>query len=66
LENAIPLRSRVRLVCAAGELGGEVRYCVFRELGYFLGIRFDEGTKWTRRAFKPQHLFDPDRLDPDR
>ena len=62
LDTAIPLRSRVRLSHPSGELEGEVRYCVFQEIGYFLGIRFDEGTKWSRREYKPQHLFDPGRL----
>jgi hypothetical protein len=45
-----------------GELTGKVKYCVFREIGYFLGIEFDSGSRWTEREFKPQHLLDPRRL----
>src|SRR5277367_2395143 len=45
-----------------GELTGKVKYCVFRDIGYFLGIEFDNGSRWTEREFKPQHLLDPRRL----
>ena len=45
-----------------GELAGRVRYCVFREIGYFVGVEFDPGCKWSQRSFKPLHLLDPRRL----
>ena len=31
-------------------------YCVYREIGYFVGIRFDERTCWSEISFRPQHL----------
>jgi hypothetical protein len=34
----------------------------YREIGYFLGIEFDPGCRWSARHFKPQHLLDPRRL----
>ncbi len=66
LENAIPLRSRVRITHSGGEFDGEVKYCVYKEIGYFLGVKFDSTARWSQKDFKPQHLFDPRRLDPDR
>ncbi len=62
LENAIPLKSRVRVTYGGGSLEGEVRYCVYREIGYFLGVKFDQENKWSQQQFRPQHLFDPRRL----
>ena len=44
------------------ELVGRVRYCVFRETGYFLGVQFEPGFRWTLRNFRPKHLLDPRRL----
>jgi hypothetical protein len=41
---------------------GIVKYCVFREIGYFLGVEFEAGTRWSQRHFRPQHLLDPRRL----
>ena len=41
---------------------GKVKYCVFREIGYFLGIEFEAGSRWSRNDFRPQHLLDPRRL----
>jgi hypothetical protein len=66
LDTAIPLHTPVVIVCPSGDLAGRIRYCVYREIGYFLGVRFDEGVKWTQRQFKPQHLFDPRRLSSTR
>jgi hypothetical protein len=65
LENAIPLKSRVRISHGGGQFEGEIMYCVYREIGYFLGVKFDSDTRWSRKDFKPQHLFDPRRLADD-
>jgi hypothetical protein len=43
-------------------LVGKVKYCVYREIGYFLGIEFEAGSRWSLRQFKPQHMLDPRRL----
>jgi hypothetical protein len=64
LESAVPLNAKVQIGYAKGELTGTVRYCVYREIGYFLGVQFEEGNKWSQRSFKPMHLFDPRRLSP--
>ncbi len=38
---------------------GRVRYCVFRETGYFIGLQFDTGIRWSREKVVPEHLVDP-------
>jgi hypothetical protein len=35
---------------------------VYREIGYFLGIEFEPGSRWSEQQFKPQHMLDPRRL----
>ena len=62
LDVAIPAHTALRITYPKGELIGRVRYCVFREIGYFLGVEFDPGCKWSQRNFKPLHLLDPRRL----
>jgi hypothetical protein len=62
LDAPIPLQTTIRISYPKGELQGTVRYCVFREIGYFLGVEFDPGCRWSQRQFKPQHLLDPRRL----
>ena len=37
---------------------GYVRYCVYREIGYFVGVQFESSFKWSKKAFKPRHLLD--------
>lgn len=62
VDKPIPPDTVVEIAYPKGELVGTVKYCVFREIGYFLGIEFHASTKWSRNRFKPQHLLDPRRL----
>ena len=43
LDLAIPQHAGVKITYPNGELAGRVRYCVFREIGYFIGVEFDPG-----------------------
>ena len=58
----IPIETTLRICYPKGELQGRVCYCVFREIGYFLGIEFEPGFRWSMRQFRPQHLLDPRQL----
>lgn len=62
VDNAIPLGSAVRITYPKGEFTGVVRYCHFREIGYFVGIQFEPGSKWSPKDFRPLHLLDPRKL----
>jgi len=66
MEIAIPLETSVSLRLPEDDVRGRVRYCVHREIGYYLGVEFNEGTRWSARMYKPQHLFDPQRLMPQK
>ena len=59
LEGRMPLDTAIVLHCDGGDLPGTVRYCLHREWSYFVGIEFDEGTQWSHRRFRPQHMLDP-------
>ena len=61
-DQPVPLQTDLRISYPKGELLGKVRYCVYREIGYFLGIEFAPGSRWSARHFRPQHLLDPRRL----
>ena len=62
LEQEIAAGSRIRLQLGRHRFGGQVRYCIYREIGWFAGIRFDAGKKWSRELYEPQHLLDPRRV----
>jgi len=62
VDRPVPLDTPFRISYPNGELMGTVKYCVFREIGYFLGIEFEAGSRWSQRHFRPQHLLDPRRL----
>jgi hypothetical protein len=58
----IPLQTTLQISYPKGELQGRVCYCIYREIGYFLGVEFEPGFRWSLRHFRPQHLLDPRRL----
>jgi hypothetical protein len=56
LESPLPLGVELHLSCPRCELVGTVRYCVYREIGYFVGVEFDSACPWSPKDFRPQHL----------
>ena len=54
------------LLAATQHFRGTVRYCYWRDSGYFLGIEFDPDSQWSRSEFEPEHLIDPGELQAGR
>ena len=61
-EIPVPIGTQVEVCCPADKLAGTVRYCVYREIGYFVGIEMEPSSRWSRRQFEPQHLLDLEQL----
>jgi hypothetical protein len=61
-EMAIPLGVTLRWGGAKSEFFGEVRYCVYRETGFFVGVEFEPQSKWSKTRYKPLHLLDLQQL----
>jgi hypothetical protein len=62
MESLVPEGTLLSMQYGDGQLVGTVRYCAFRDNAYFLGIRFEEGCRWSTRHFRPEHLLDPREL----
>ncbi len=64
LQFEVPLAigTHVQIHCPGDKLAGTVRYCVYREIGYFVGIELEASSKWSRQQFEPQHLLDLEEL----
>jgi hypothetical protein len=62
LEQPVDVGATLRIIHPRKTLVGEVRYCVYRDIGYFLGVELDPSTKWSPKMFKPMHMLDPRRL----
>jgi len=62
LEIAVPVGIEMRWECPNHQFVGRVRYCTYREIGYFAGVEFEPGAKWSKRAYKPRHMLDLKRL----
>jgi hypothetical protein len=61
-EIPIPPEAIVKIEHPNGALVGTVRYCTYRDIGYFVGVEFDADIKWSENKYKPRHLLDPRRL----
>jgi PilZ domain len=55
----VPTGTRLHICHPNVEFDGRVRYCVFRDTGYFAGIEFEDGFEWDDKLFRPEHLLDP-------
>jgi hypothetical protein len=62
-ETPVPAGAVVEWHSPKLEFRGTVRYCKYREIGYFAGIEFIASSKWSKSAYRPRHLFDPRRLE---
>jgi hypothetical protein len=58
-ESPVPLGVEMRWVVPRKEFKGSVRYCVYREIGYFVGVEFAPSSRWSKASFTPQHMLDP-------
>jgi hypothetical protein len=59
VEERIPLGTKVSISVVSEEtarFSGWVSYCVFRDYGYFVGLRFSNETRWSSGLFEPRHL----------
>lgn len=61
-EQAVPVGARLCLMLGRHKFRGQVQHCTHNEIGYFVGIRFDAGRKWSRQHYEPKHLLDPRRV----
>lgn len=58
VETAVATGAPMTLVIGRHSFPGTVRYCIFRETGYFIGLQFDTGIRWSREQVVPEHLLD--------
>jgi len=58
VEEPIPLGARVAISANGTSFDGFVSYCVFRDYGYFVGVKLSDETRWSPGQFEPQHLTD--------
>ncbi len=57
LEEPIPGGTPVSLVFPKGGCRARIKYCVADHAGgYLLGVGFENGYRWSRTKYKPEHL----------
>jgi hypothetical protein len=62
LEMPVPRGVEIRWTSSKQEFKGWVRYCIYREIGYFAGVEFESKSRWSKSAFMPRQLLDPQTL----
>ena len=58
----MPVGAPIRWDSPRKQFAGRVQYCVYREIGYFVGVEFTASSRWSRKAYTPQHLLDLQKL----
>src|SRR5688572_1647794 len=62
MESPIPVGVETSWKHPSQQFTGVVRYCTYQEIGYFVGVKFAPGIKWSEDVFKPGHLLDVEEL----
>ncbi len=62
METDVPLEAEIHWKSPHKAFTGHVRYCVYREIGYFVGVEFEPESRWSEKAYRPQHLLDLQRF----
>lgn len=57
MQQAVPTGAKMVLDCSGCRFRGEVRYCVFHQTGYQVGLELME-CKWSKEDYEPKHLLD--------
>jgi hypothetical protein len=56
MDRRIKIGTIVDLKYPGGKFVGQVIYCKREPIGYYIGVEFQEGYRWDRRKYKPEHL----------
>ncbi len=56
IEQPVPQDTVVTLEFATDKCHARVIYCNPENSKFLLGVQFEQGYRWSRRKFKPQHL----------
>jgi hypothetical protein len=56
IEEYIPPETLVSLQFKSDHCQARIKYCKFDKTNYLLGVQFEQGYRWSRRRFKPEHL----------
>jgi hypothetical protein len=62
METAVPPEAEIHWESPQQAFDGHVRYCVYQEIGYFVGVEFEPESRWSKEKYQPQHLLDLQRL----
>jgi hypothetical protein len=58
LDDPVRADTVLRISHPNGEFRGCVRYCLYREIGYFLGVEFLPGCEWSPESYQPEYMLD--------
>jgi hypothetical protein len=56
IEEPIPPDTIVTLHFTNDRCQARIKYCKSANINYLLGVQFEQGYRWSRRKYKPDHL----------
>ena len=62
MESPIPVVVETSWKHPSQQFSGVVRYCTYQEIGYFVGVKFSPGIRWSEDVFQPGHLLNLESL----
>ena len=65
METSIPDATALELRYRGVTIPATVKYCNYREIGYYVGVEFRDSFRWSADRLMPQHLLDLKRMRTD-
>jgi hypothetical protein len=56
VDQPIPPGTMISLEFPSEHCSASIQYCRYQNTGYFIGVKFEEGYRWSRKKFRPEHL----------
>ena len=56
MEEPIPSDTLLSLEFPTDRCQARIKYCIFDKINYLLGVTFEQGYRWSRGRYKPNHL----------
>jgi hypothetical protein len=53
--DSAPPGTAIHMTTPSRDFSAHVRHCVYREIGYFVGVEFNPASKWSEQSYSPPH-----------
>ena len=58
IDEALPVETPILVQHPKASYRGRIKYCIYEQDGYYAGVAWDDGYRWSKTDFEPSHLLE--------